>query len=74
MKKAEIVIGEVYLAKVSRALVPVRIDSVRHLYGGGTRGWTATNLVTGREIHVRSAARLRRRISAEELRTQSFGR
>ncbi len=54
MKKRDVNIGEVYLAKVSSRVVPVRI-----LGPANGRGWIAVNLVTGREIHIRSGKRLR---------------
>ena len=54
MKKAEIEIGGVYVAKVSGQIVKVRIDR-ESPYGG----WDATNLATGRAIRIRGAARLR---------------
>jgi len=56
MKKAEIEIGGVYVAKVSGRLVTVRIDG-ESPYGG----WNATNLATRRDVRIRSAARLRGR-------------
>jgi hypothetical protein len=55
MKKRDITIGETYLAKVSGKLVPVRITS-ESVHGG----WNAVNTTTGREVRIRSAARLRR--------------
>ena len=55
MKKRDIEIGQTYLAKVSGKLVPVRIIS-ESPYGG----WNAVNTTTGREVRIRSAARLRR--------------
>lgn len=55
MKKNEISIGGTYIAKVSSKLVPVRIDR-ESPYGG----WMATNTVTGREVRIRTAARLRK--------------
>jgi hypothetical protein len=54
MRKDEVEIGGVYAAKVSRRVVSIRIDR-ESPYGG----WDATNLATGRTVHVRSAARLR---------------
>ena len=54
MKKREVQLGGVYLAKVSGRIVPVRVD--REALRGG---WHATNLATGRVIHLRSAQRLR---------------
>lgn len=54
MRKNQIRVGETYLAKVSGRIVPVRILEVA-TYGG----WDALNTVTGRRVHIRSAARLR---------------
>lgn len=56
MKKADVTLGGVYIAKVSGKLCRVRIEE-ESPYGG----WLATNLSTGRQIHIRGAARLRRR-------------
>ena len=55
MKKREIEIGTTYIVKVSGVLANVRITG-ESLYGG----WRGTNLATGREVRIRSAARLRR--------------
>ena len=55
MKKNEVKVGHVYVAKVSDRLVPVRIDSVH-----SRQGWNATNTKTGRRVHIKSAQRLRR--------------
>ena len=54
MRKADVEIGKAYFAKVSEKIVPVRIYAVC-AYGG----WYATNTVTGREVRVKTAARLR---------------
>jgi len=54
MKRAEVQIGKVYLAKVSNRLVQVRIDG-ENRYGG----WDATNLATGKRVRIKSAQRLR---------------
>ncbi len=54
MKKNEVKVGHVYVAKVSGKLVPVRIDSVHSL-----GGWNATNTKTGKRVRIRSAQRLR---------------
>ena len=56
MKQAEVVINGLYWAKVSDKLVKVRI--LRRLTIGG---WSAENQSTKREIHIRSAQRLRER-------------
>ena len=55
MKKAEVQIGNTYIAKVSGVMAKVRITG-ESPYGG----WRGKNLATGREIRIRSAARLRR--------------
>ena len=57
MKKNEVKIGNVYIAKVSDRLTEVRIDST-NTHGG----WNATNIATGKRIHVKSAQRLRRAV------------
>jgi hypothetical protein len=54
MKKNEIKIGGLYVAKVSDRVVTVRIDSI-NTYGG----WNAVNTATGKRIRVKSAQRLR---------------
>lgn len=54
MKKDEIEIGATYAAKVSDRVVPVRID--RENPRGG---WDATNLVTNKQVRIKSAQRLR---------------
>lgn len=61
MKKAEIVIGEEYVAKISGKLTVVRIIS------GGTHGWSAVNVNTGRHVRIKSAAKLRIHLSDTEL-------
>lgn len=53
MKKEQVEIGGVYIAKVSGRHQQVRIDYVS-TYGG----WTATNLSTNRQIRIKTAARL----------------
>ncbi len=53
----EVAIGGVYYAKVSGSIVRVRLDA--HSPRGG---WTATNLKTGRALHIKSARRLRRAV------------
>lgn len=61
MKKKDVQIGKTYIAKVSNKLVPVKI--LRDAPYGFRGGWIALNTTTGREIHVKSAARLRREVS-----------
>jgi hypothetical protein len=64
MKKAEVEVGGVYLAKVSGVLTLVKIEEETR--GKGLRTtrtwWRATNLKTKREITIRSAMRLRARV------------
>ena len=55
MKKQDVEIGSTYIVKVSGVLAKVRITG-ESPYGG----WRGTNLATGREIRIRTAARLRR--------------
>ena len=54
MKKANVKVGEVYSAKVSGNVVPVRID--RENPRGG---WDGTNLKTKKSVRIKSAQRLR---------------
>ena len=60
MQKSEIIIGGVYVAKVSGKLVPVRIVQASP-YGG----WAGVNIATGREVRVKTAARLRRPVGSK---------
>lgn len=54
MQKQNVHIGSTYIVKVSGTLAKVRITR-EHPRGG----WYGTNLATGREIRIRTAARLR---------------
>ena len=54
MKKHEVRLGAVYVAKVSGTLTRVRIE--RESRSGG---WEAVNMATRRPVRIRSAARLR---------------
>ena len=54
MKKIDIEIGHVYEAKVSGHLQPVRILAAHH-----AGGWIGRNEHTGREVRIKSNARLR---------------
>ena len=54
MKKNEVKIGGIYIAKVTNRLVQVRINAESR-YGG----WDALNLLTRKKVRVRSAAKLR---------------
>lgn len=61
MKASEVEIREVYLVKVSNRLTHVKI-----LREHPRKGWVGKNLATNREIHVKSAQRLRRRCKPVE--------
>jgi len=69
MQKQNVHIGTTYVVKVSGTLARVRLTR-EHPRGG----WYGTNLATGREIRIRTAARLRsevataREISPDEAR------
>ncbi len=69
MQKRNVQIGTTYIVKVSGTLAKVRLTR-EHDRGG----WFGTNLATGREIRIRTAARLRseakpaQRISPDEAR------
>jgi len=54
VKKRDVQIGATYIVKVSGKLTRVRIAR-QSPYGG----WDGINLATHREVHIRSAARLR---------------
>ena len=54
IRKKDVEIGAVYVAKVSGNLTHVRITGYS-LYGG----WVGTNLNTNKDVRIRTAARLR---------------
>lgn len=58
MLKKQVEIGGVYRMKVSGKIVDVKITHVAS-YGGG---WFGENLTTGREVRVKTAGKLRRRV------------
>ena len=60
MQKQNIKVGSTYIVKVSGTLARVRITR-EHVRGG----WYGTNLATGREIRIRTAARLRSEVKPE---------
>jgi len=59
VKKNEIEIGQVYSAKVTDKVVPVRIDKANP-----RGGWDATNLHTNRSVRIKSPRKLRGRATA----------
>ena len=60
MQKHNIKVGSTYIVKVSGTLARVRITR-EHPRGG----WYGTNLATGREIRIRTGARLRSEASPD---------
>jgi hypothetical protein len=64
MQKHNVKVGSTYIVKVSGTLARVRITR-EHDRGG----WYGINLATGREIRIRTAARLRNEASPEGPRT-----
>ena len=54
LKKCDVKIGGMYIAKVTNRLVQIRIDSESR-FGG----WNATNVVTQKPIRIKSVQRLR---------------
>ena len=61
MKKSEVEVGAVYAVRVSERIVPVQIIRSSR-YGG----WQGRSLITGRDVRIRTAGRLRRRLEASE--------
>ncbi|MDR3702531.1 MAG: hypothetical protein P4L56_22995 [Candidatus Sulfopaludibacter sp.] len=63
MQKHNVKVGTTYIVKVSGTLAKVRLTR-EHPRGG----WYGTNLATGREIRIRTAARLRSEVpTAQEI-------
>lgn len=60
MKKHEVIVGGIYVAKVSGRLAPVKIVQENPL-----GGWNGVNMDTHRGVRVRSAARLRRPVEPQ---------
>lgn len=69
MKKNEVTLGMTYIVKVSGAETKVRLDA-ESPFGG----WVGTNLATKRQVRIRTAAKLRRRVlsKAEEQTADAF--
>jgi hypothetical protein len=57
VRKTEVEIGKVYACRISRRIVPIRIEAVAE-----RGGWYARNLRTGRSVYVRNAGKLRARL------------
>ena len=58
MKKDQVQIGQLYAAKITDQIVPVRIDA-EHKDGG----WTGTNTRTNRKVRIKTAQKLRHKIT-----------
>ena len=61
MQKQNVKVGTTYIVKVSGTLAKVRLTR-EHARGG----WYGTNLATGREIRIRTAARLRSEVPTSQ--------
>jgi hypothetical protein len=61
MKQEDVEIGGVYAVKVTGNVVPVVIDEEHP-----ETGWVGTNKETGRQVRIKTADRLRRRLQGEE--------
>ncbi len=57
MKKADAIIGKIYIVKISDKLARVKLLGESR-YGG----WVGRNLDTGREVRIKTAAKLRREV------------
>lgn len=61
MRKDQVRIGEVYIAKVNGMLTQVRISFSQKALGSSAGGWLAYT-ETEKPVHIRTAARLRYRV------------
>ena len=68
MTNSEVIIGRHYIAKVSGRLCVVKVTSA-----GYPKGWCGTNLFTNHDVYFKTAGRLRRRASPEEIERKSYG-
>lgn len=64
VKKSEVEIGATYLAKVSNVICHVTITNEHRTYHGEQHGWVGVNQRTGKPVYIRSAQRLRCRVSS----------
>ena len=79
MKKSDVKIGSTYIVKVSGKLAKVRITADLGSYTRWSsprdmamfkrpverhRGWRGVNLATNREVHIRTAAKLRSEVAS----------
>ena len=69
MKLSEIVVGEVYLCKVSGRIVPVKVEKLSEILsfkGRYTTHIICRNTLTGRQVVCRSPQRLRRKVEPKK--------
>lgn len=70
MRKNEIRVGGLYLAKISNNIVTVRVDSIREAeptqFKRAETVYGVTNLKTGRKVTFRSAAKFRAEVKPQE--------
>ena len=66
MKKSDVIVGATYRAKVTGKLAKVRIESEAP-HGG----WLGTNLETKRQVHIKSAQRLRGLVSKPKAKAKA---
>ncbi len=67
MKQEQVKIGNVYAAKITDKVVPVRIDSVCiSLSTGKHGGWEGTNLATNKKVRIKSPRKLRKQITVPD--------
>ena len=69
MQKHNVKVGMTYIVKVSGTLAKVRLTR-EHPSGG----WYGTNLATGREVRIRTAARLRAEAPAQGITNEEARR
>ncbi len=70
MKKSEIKVGGHYVSKVSNNLTTVMVDDIEdrpYSFGKAHTAYHVTNLITGRKLTFRSAAKFRSEVTAEDL-------
>lgn len=58
IRKKDVEIGAHYMAKISGNVVRVQITDVSHL-----GGWNARNTLTGRDVRIKSAQKLREKVA-----------
>lgn len=58
MKREEVHVGRFYRMKVSNVVTIVKLGPAKT--SPHAKGWTAVNIFTGREVNVRTAAKLRK--------------